>query len=261
MFQDIKARMIEPEVGIIISYAAFDGSPEGVEKIVLQYQSSESLNFYGWVEDGRIVSICGYEVHSGNVEVRSNKVEVHLISVAEDRQRQGVGKAMVDALLRMYGLPIEAETDDGAVEFYRKCGFKTTEFYHHIKGKRYTCFLEAERQGVGKAMVAALLKMHGLPIEAETDDGAVEFYRKCGFKTTEFHHHIKGKRYTCFLEAAAGYSAEELSEAHRSLYSTLKKCEKVLENDKLPQSQRTLTARRVAALKLALKLIEREQAR
>ena len=203
MFQDIKARMIEPEVGIIISYAAFDGSPEGIEKIVLQYQSSESLNFYGWVEDGRIVSICGYEVHSGNVEVRSNKVEVHLISVAEDRQRQGVGKAMVDALLRMYGLPIEAETDDGAVEFYRKCGFKTTEFYHHIKGKRYTCF----------------------------------------------------------LEAVADFTAEELSEAHRSLYSTLKKCEKVLESGKLPQSQRTLTARRVAALKLALKLIEREQAR
>ncbi|MDR3120204.1 MAG: hypothetical protein LBU58_02545 [Clostridiales bacterium] len=54
------------------------------------------------------------------------------------------------------------------------------------------------------------------------------------------------------------FSAEELSEAHRSLMSTLQKCEKVLESKKLPQSQRTLTERRVDALKIALTLIERE---
>jgi len=57
-----------------------------------------------------------------------------------------------------------------------------------------------------------------------------------------------------------GFAVEELSEAHRSLLSTLKKCEKVLESKKLPQSQRTLTERRVAALKTALSLIEKEQA-
>jgi hypothetical protein len=55
------------------------------------------------------------------------------------------------------------------------------------------------------------------------------------------------------------FTDDELSEAHRSLLSTLKKCEKVLESGKLPQSQRTLTERRVAALKLALTLITREQ--
>jgi len=55
------------------------------------------------------------------------------------------------------------------------------------------------------------------------------------------------------------FTTDELSEAHRSLLSTLKKCEKVLESEKLPQSQRTLTERRVKALKIALTLIEREQ--
>jgi hypothetical protein len=55
------------------------------------------------------------------------------------------------------------------------------------------------------------------------------------------------------------FTAEELTEAHRSLLSTLLKCEKVLESEKLPQSQRTLTERRVAALKIALTLIKREQ--
>jgi hypothetical protein len=55
------------------------------------------------------------------------------------------------------------------------------------------------------------------------------------------------------------YTDDELAEAHRSLLSTLKKCEKVLESEKLPQSQRTLTEHRVAALKIALALIEKEQ--
>jgi PhnB protein len=54
------------------------------------------------------------------------------------------------------------------------------------------------------------------------------------------------------------FTLEELSEVHRSLLSMLSKCEKVLESEKLPQSQRTLTERRVAALKLALTLIEKE---
>jgi hypothetical protein len=79
MFQDIKSRITEPEVGIIIYYAALDGSPEGVAQEAEKYRSSDKLNFYGWVESGRIIGICGFEVHS-------DKVEVHLISVAEDRK-------------------------------------------------------------------------------------------------------------------------------------------------------------------------------
>jgi len=51
---------------------------------------------------------------------------------------------MVTALEEMYGLPIEAETDDEAVAFYRKRGFETTEFDHPKRGRRYTCVLKAK---------------------------------------------------------------------------------------------------------------------
>ena len=194
VFKDIKTRITEPEVGIIISYAALDGSPEGVAKEAETYLSSEKLYFYGWDEDGRVVGICGFEVHD-------DKVEIHLISVAEDRQKQGIGGAMVADLQKMYNLPLEAETVEEAVGFYRKRGFVTT-----------------------------------------------------AFPDPEW-----GEKYTCILRTRAYFTAEELTEAHRSLLSTLNKCEKVLESEKLPQSQRTLTERRVAALKIALALIEKEQ--
>jgi hypothetical protein len=54
------------------------------------------------------------------------------------------------------------------------------------------------------------------------------------------------------------FSRNELSEAHRALLSTLKKCEK-MDMEKLGKSQQTLLRRRIAALKLALALIEKEQ--
>jgi len=54
------------------------------------------------------------------------------------------------------------------------------------------------------------------------------------------------------------FTREELSEAHRSLLSTLKKCEKI-DSEKLGKSQQTLLERRIAALKVALALIEKER--
>jgi hypothetical protein len=54
------------------------------------------------------------------------------------------------------------------------------------------------------------------------------------------------------------FTQEQLSEAHRALLSTLNKCEK-MDREKLGKSQQTLLERRIAALKIALALIEKEQ--
>jgi len=56
----------------------------------------------------------------------------------------------------------------------------------------------------------------------------------------------------------ADFTMEELSEAHRALLSTLRKCEK-MDAARLGKSQQTLLERRIAALKIALALIEEEQ--
>jgi hypothetical protein len=54
------------------------------------------------------------------------------------------------------------------------------------------------------------------------------------------------------------YSQNELEEAHRALLSTLNKCEKI-DLEKQNPSQRTLLERRIAALRIAIDLIEQEQ--
>ena len=54
------------------------------------------------------------------------------------------------------------------------------------------------------------------------------------------------------------YTAEELTEARRSIDSTLHKCEKALLKLTPGKSQHTLTVRRIKAFQIALSLIDRE---
>jgi len=52
------------------------------------------------------------------------------------------------------------------------------------------------------------------------------------------------------------YTRIELSEAHKSISSTLSKCEKAFEKLKQGTSQYTLMKRRIEAFRIALELIE-----
>ena len=54
------------------------------------------------------------------------------------------------------------------------------------------------------------------------------------------------------------YTTEELTEARRSIDSTLHKCEKALLKLTPGKSQHTLTARRIKAFQVSLALIDRE---
>ena len=65
---------------------------------------------------------------------------------------------------------------------------------------------------------------------------------------------VGGKAVKRFEYAGRFEWRQELAEAHRALLSTLSKCEKIAP-EKLSASQRTLLERRIAALKVALSLI------
>ena len=135
VFRDIKTEMDTPGVHRIISYASVDGSPEGTRREVEKYQSSGNLHFFGWLEGGEALGICGFEEHP-------DIIEVHLISVDESARGRGIGGGMIARLQAMYRKPILAETDDGAIEFYRKVGFNATDFIHPTLGKRWRCILQ-----------------------------------------------------------------------------------------------------------------------
>jgi 8-oxo-dGTP pyrophosphatase MutT (NUDIX family)/GNAT superfamily N-acetyltransferase len=152
MWTDIKSQINDSAVQNILAACVFDNSPEGMANVTERYGSHESWRLYGWVENGDIIGVCGFEAHADYVEIQH-------IAVAENKRRQGVGGKMVAALQAAYNLPIEAETDDDAADFYRKCGFETTAIRKYDV-RRWTCVLP----------VKVPLFHCGLPELPDTDD-------------------------------------------------------------------------------------------
>ena len=70
--------------------------------------------------------------------------EILHIAVAADRARQGIGRALLQAAFTRYPdvRVWKAETDDDAVEFYRRVGFSVKELPPTYPGvTRYRCVL------------------------------------------------------------------------------------------------------------------------
>ena len=137
MFYDITEKLDQPIVRQLLSACLGDKSPKGIDAALSKYPGEI---FYGWMEAGKPLGICGFRV-------LPDKLEICHIAVAETARREGIGSAMVYALREKYDKTIEAETDDDAVVFYRKCGFQTTESYEEYGGekhRRWTCVLEKE---------------------------------------------------------------------------------------------------------------------
>ncbi|MDR0861725.1 MAG: GNAT family N-acetyltransferase [Oscillospiraceae bacterium] len=119
MLHDIKDKLHTDEVRRVLAPCLFDESPEGVTKAANRYLTDDARLFYGWVEGGATLGVVGFRVHGDMLEI------MH-IAVAEERRRQGIGARIIAALHDKYKLPLELETDDDAIDFYRKCGFSAT---------------------------------------------------------------------------------------------------------------------------------------
>ncbi|MCL2077609.1 MAG: GNAT family N-acetyltransferase [Oscillospiraceae bacterium] len=133
MFIDIKNRISEPVVRQIIAAAVFDDSDEGLNQWEARIMGRDSQKLYAWVDNDKIVGVCNFEAHSDFAEILT-------IAVAENFRGRGVGYAMILALKDKYKMNIEAETDDNAVNFYRKCNFETTAIRKYDV-RRWTCVL------------------------------------------------------------------------------------------------------------------------
>lgn len=91
--------------------------------------------------------VCVQEGRAVGVALVGETGELAGIAVAEDRRRRGVGRFLVEAILREGGFSaLQAETDADAVGFYRKCGFETERFVRTFpdgEAERFRCVRRA----------------------------------------------------------------------------------------------------------------------
>ena len=75
------------------------------------------------------------------MDIEGNELYLLDVAVLKDSQNQGIGRAMIKYVQKTYKPScIIAETDDDAVNFYRKIGFKVKGLGEKYPGiTRYEC--------------------------------------------------------------------------------------------------------------------------
>jgi len=132
MFCNIKTQLDNPAVLRVLALSVYEQSLARAQQKAQAYLQDDTLQFYGWVKNGIIFGICGFRLYE-------DKVEITHIAVDQTLQRGGIGRAMLNALRELYPLPLQAETDDDAVGFYRHCRFNVIK---SDKPGRWACILE-----------------------------------------------------------------------------------------------------------------------
>ena len=70
----------------------------------------------------------------------NDTAEILDIAVKPEYRKHGIGKSLIDFIFTQFPIDnITAETDDEAVEFYKRCGFNVIGFGMKCNNKRYIC--------------------------------------------------------------------------------------------------------------------------
>ena len=123
----------------LLSFALFQPTEEKITARSDQYAEDKACRiFFALVHDVP-VGLC-------ILKETENIQEILILSVSPPFRRQGIGRAMMHFLrVRFPDSPLIAETDDDAVDFYRRCGFNILSLGEIYPGvTRYTCTLQKE---------------------------------------------------------------------------------------------------------------------
>jgi N-acetylglutamate synthase-like GNAT family acetyltransferase len=128
---DLKGRQDEPRALRILERS--HASIEALDVVRTRYATGEWM-FLGLEEDEDIVACAGAE------RLDDRTIGIRSIAVDPSWRHLGMGRTLLGALGEQLDAErIVAETDDDAVEFYRRCGFTVTDTTPKFGRARYWC--------------------------------------------------------------------------------------------------------------------------
>lgn len=123
------------EIYDIIARAVFAPTEGKIKSISEGIYRKKHARVYLLKEDEKVLAVLGLLIPS------RNRIEIRHIAVAKEEERKGYGRSSIE-LLETLLEPDELflETDDAAVKFYRKLGFKSKKMPDTGMGiTRYFC--------------------------------------------------------------------------------------------------------------------------
>lgn len=134
VFKDIKKDIDRPEIKDLINYCIFP-DPENLIKVVNEYKNCLELQMFGIESENEIVGIIGY------LYVENDVIQIKHMSVRPDCRGAGFGRGLILELLSSENpKKLLVETDDEAVDFFRRIGFEINSLGEKYPGvERYLC--------------------------------------------------------------------------------------------------------------------------
>jgi ribosomal protein S18 acetylase RimI-like enzyme len=134
-----KDRVEELEIKELLAYS-LSPDPDAVHEIVKNYKSDDALQLYGYESEEEIVGIIGIRI------LTPQQIEIENIAVKSEYRGAGFGRGQILELIDLLKpSKLIAETDDEAVEFYRRIGFEIKSLGEKYPGvERFRCTYEIE---------------------------------------------------------------------------------------------------------------------
>lgn len=129
--EELVSPFISREIKSLLGYATSSGQ---AEKAYEGYMAAANHRLYGFKIQEGIVGCIGVHLEEGQLEIRH-------IAVSPEARGQGIGGRMIEWIQAEHSpFVVVAETDQEAVEFYRKAGFTAVSLGEKYPGvERFWC--------------------------------------------------------------------------------------------------------------------------
>lgn len=132
-FANVKASLFDYEILALMKPSVYDPTPERLKSRAEKYSADKNIFVYACKIDGVYAGIVVLKTENGTAEILD-------IAVNPKYRKKGIGKSLIDFILNQFPVDtITAETDNEAVEFYKRCGFDVIGFGMKCNNKRYIC--------------------------------------------------------------------------------------------------------------------------
>ncbi|WEG12423.1 GNAT family N-acetyltransferase [Pullulanibacillus sp. KACC 23026] len=115
--EELKSKEIQPIVWSLLSFAT---SEKNIDQEYRAYMELPNRKLFAYMIEDEIVGCIGIEL------LGQERCEIRHIAVLPSRRKESIESKMINFILEKYSLAyVLAETDNEAVNFYKKYGFKS----------------------------------------------------------------------------------------------------------------------------------------
>ena len=134
---DVKEKLSDSAILHLLAPSVFNPTFERLLIRAKKYQADDKSKVYAYSENGEYKGIIVFKTEDNTAEILD-------IAVKPEYRKHGIGKSLIDFIFTQFPIDnITAETDDEAVEFYKKCRFTVTPTKEVSDTRRYFCKLSA----------------------------------------------------------------------------------------------------------------------